>query len=419
MSVKSIKSNTNQPTPFPDEWVIPPILAKQEPKGSLIVQKQVGKPAFFGEGVECFTCHQCGETLINGYSKRYFVALHLKCAKCGQTSITQAWLEDEPLARNRQTFDAGVHHVDQFRQRAQTTTAHEEWRVSERLRPNLNATLDPVGDTEGLKQAHRILQSIGERNFDSQLKKARNALSRGHDASVGFPLAAAYLECERIVATKTANLTTKTYEEIVLLNTTLLFILQWQQHPLAKNVLGALMGSEFHHTLVMLGFATSLAQQNIEFGFLITRGDNGRAPDMFINISPRERFAVEIKAPERFQWPKFPSSDDDAKSIVLRASENAKGQIKTMKNGILVIGATFGRGQENERLDISKKFDNKLAVAVQAALDCGGVSSTIAEVKTIALNLCPSVDVHPSGWKKSDIGGLERSYKNPKYAERP
>lgn len=415
----STKQDTNQPTPFPDEWVVPSTPAMPEPKGSLITQRQEGIPAFIGKGAECFKCSHCRETLIEGYSPRYFVALPLQCAKCGETSTTPAWLGDEPLAQDRLTLAAGTHHASQCRKSAQITTEHEVWRVSERLRPNLEVRLDPIGDLQGLKRAYVILQSIGEQNFASQLKQARSAQSRGHDANAMFPLAAAYLECERIVKEQAADLTTNTYEAIVLLNFTLLFILQWQRHPLAKNILGALIGAEFHHTLAMLAFAMSLAHKRIEFGFLVTRGENGRAPDMFINISPSERFAVEIKAPERFQWPRSPDSAEDAKKMVLKAAENARGQIQKMKTGVLVIGATFGCNRETESHRMMAEFDAELATAVEAAINSNrGISSKIAEIKTVSLNLCPPIECHPSGWKQNGLGGQERCFPNPKYAGR-
>jgi hypothetical protein len=114
---------------------------------------------------------------------------------------------------------------------------------------------------------------------------------------------------------------------------------RWNRHPLWPKIVAALI-NEYSHTVITLAAASFL--EDAGNGVILHEPAGTRAPDLMLVTGPKERAAIEVKAPRILRWRGHPLSKDEASNIVAVAMKKAgtgkKGQLGERQAGLLLLG---------------------------------------------------------------------------------
>jgi len=126
------------------------------------------------------------------------------------------------------------------------------------------------------------------------------------------------------------------------LRSVLLSLERWQRHPFWSEMVHALGNeNEYLHTVILLAAATYFedAGNNVEF----KETGPHRTPDLFLVLGPRERIAVEVKAPKDLRGPsaalEYKKLRDVVRESMKKAGTGQSGQLSRQHPAMLVIGS--------------------------------------------------------------------------------
>ncbi len=117
---------------------------------------------------------------------------------------------------------------------------------------------------------------------------------------------------------------------------------RWQRNPFwSEMVRGLYSENEYLHAVILLAAATYFedAGNNVEF----KEAGRHRTPDLFLVLGPRDRIAVEIKAPKELRGPRtalgYQKLRDLVQSSMKKAGTGQSGQLSRQHPAMLVIGS--------------------------------------------------------------------------------
>jgi len=347
----------------------------------LIVQGSK-KPVFSGRGPVDLVCRSCGQILVQGYEPRCLIALDLQCAGCKTITRTDSWPIGEPLPQKLVTLgDAGrflVSGTVDMTGGAAFTCDQEIGRVAAEtgVRPSQQGNLDITSD--GLTALQTTLDLLTDGAFGEGVASTKRAILAGNDRFLKYPPAWAVTHLLRRIDEGLLDLGGVDGVAVVYLQTLLHLVTRWQHHPLFSLMSKALV-YEFHHSVVMLTVASYLADHGNQIGFTNPRSVRGRSPDLFVNLGPSERVAIEVKAPAELQWPNSFPPLKRLDRVIEKQLKNARGQIASGPGGIVVVGSSAVSA------DSRKLFEASMASLVGR----GKVSSRMAAVAGVYLGPRP------------------------------
>jgi hypothetical protein len=143
---------------------------------------------------------------------------------------------------------------------------------------------------------------------------------------------------------------------IVELNVALDLLERWRNDPAWPAIIRSLKNpTDFPHAIVTLAAASYLTDAGNGVGIQSDGTSHARVPDLWIAVGPRERMAIEVKAPLALQQRLRPLRKDEARRVVhnafRRAGVGPRGQLSAQHPGLLLIGGFHLLGREMEMLE--------------------------------------------------------------------
>ncbi|WP_175816608.1 hypothetical protein [Burkholderia diffusa] len=179
---------------------------------------------------------------------------------------------------------------------------------------------------------------------------------------------------------------------------------RWKHHQLFKEVIAPALCNEYHHTIALLTCCSYLSDHGNDVGITRTKGEVGKSPDLYVNVSPNQRVSIEIKAPDALHWPKsVPLKTDIARRIEEQLKAAAK-QITGNAGGVVVIGTNH--------------IDPGLADQVRDVIEDLATRKRISSKITVVASVCAhgSIEVIGDHSFKPYSASTVNVTQNPKFA---
>jgi hypothetical protein len=270
------------------------------------------------------------------------------------------------------------------------------------VRPPQQGNLDITPD--GLTALQTKLDLLTDGAFAEGVASTKRAFGAGNDRFLKYPSAWAVTHLQRRIDEGLLDLRGVDGVAVVYLQTLQHLVARWQHHPLFSLMSKALV-YEFHHSVAMLTVASYLADHGNRIGFTNPRSVRGRSPDLFVNLGPSERVAIEVKAPAELQWPNSYPRPGRLDRMIEKQLKNARGQIASGSGGIVVIGSSA------VSIDSRKLFEASVASLVER----GKASSRMAAVAGVYLGLRPLVAQSSPADINSEIAAEVFIHTNPRF----
>jgi hypothetical protein len=127
---------------------------------------------------------------------------------------------------------------------------------------------------------------------------------------------------------------------------------RWNGHPLWPKIAAALV-NEYAHSVVTLAAASLL--EDVGNGVVLFESESGRGADLMLVTGPRQRAAVEVKAPKVLRGRRTAVGIEEASTIiekaVKKAGTGATGQLSNRQSGLIVIGGFHLTGGDLDTLE--------------------------------------------------------------------
>ncbi|MGK9235647.1 hypothetical protein KXS07_03900 [Inquilinus limosus] len=321
---------------------------------------------YAGSNLMCLNCNE--STLIDGYHPDNFLALRIKCSRCGHVTETPSLVDNEILpAKLMSLGDSGVYRLSDTAESYEdlALTCHQEIQRVNRLMgprsapPNTPVTADTI---ENLISEYNIWSG---NSFDSQLASVQRAVAAGHLGYSEFPFAWACLRLRRAVSERSVDL--RNPLDAIALRAVLSFgeVAQaWGHHPRIHEIGRSLVGAgTFWHNVIQLAVAAYLFSIGNPVNINLAATDGTRVSDLYIRSSVNSRLGLEIKTPSGLCWPADATiKQAEIERIVNKQLKSAKGQINKRNNGVLIIGSVL----------VGTDISDKLGYAIQKILNSKG-----------------------------------------------
>jgi hypothetical protein len=335
------------------------------------------EPALVGDGQDGidWTCPQCGTVLVRAaVSDRQVLDLLIRCYACEQVSGSPLRQPGQPLAEPRiikppgeYMFDSAVQmgSVATIGQQALAGYLREIGQPAAGPREPGDATCGHGLTPTGLRtMASKAAELLGDRYadllaVDEKGRKSETSPLRRHRLIELITYAREAADEMDAKDEQPMNLDADSMSE---LSQTITLFDSWRHHPVWPELVSTLADeTEGHHTVMLLGVATYLADAGNGIG-LVTHsdGDGARIPDLWSEPLLLERLEVEVKTPQELRGPRAsPLTLDDAKAIISRqlkkAASSKSGQLDATQTGILAIGGFHLGTGSLEKLEAAAK----------------------------------------------------------------
>jgi hypothetical protein len=174
--------------------------------------------------------------------------------------------------------------------------------------------------------------------FSSELAAARRSRQSGNKHFTRCPLAWAVDKLSESIESGIIQTDDDGLAALLYLQQAQHLISRWHKHPLFSSVIAKALCNEYHHTIAMLICCSYLSDVGNPIGITDTPGQDGRSPDLFINLGPLQKVSIEIKAPVALHWPATVPSRDDLERKIDKLLSNAVSQLTGNSGGVVVIG---------------------------------------------------------------------------------
>jgi len=374
---------------------------------SVIVQASHA-PVFRGSSSKLFRCNSCGHVLIEGYDSRRLIAIRIECFRCKTITMTDPWPVGEPLPNSllnlgRAGRIALSDPVDVREGVALSSSSEIErvkgltgprapsrsrWELSRSWLNALETELDILTDGAVQKMAARVRRAdrAGNAKYGHieappvwAMARLRSALEAGYvDFGGSDGLAFAYVQTLRDCLDR------------------------WHDRPRFSEIARSLC-YDFHHAVTTLSIASYLSDHGNHIGITHTSAQQGRSPDLFINVDGYDKLSMEVKCPRALFLPSERLTAADLARKLEKEIKSAAGQI-TGSGGIVVIGS--GRPSDEPDLELTQAIDHIIAR--------GKISRQVAAVSSIQLYSRVPRNQHANerGWT---IGGWVHVALNPRF----
>ena len=368
-------------------------------------------PVFRGPSGRVLRCDDCAHVLVDGYDPRSLIGVDIECFKCKAITRTDSWPNGEPLPTTLVTLgDAGrflIKGTVDLKERAAMSCDQEIARVrtgtSPRPQSDANWELSP--------DSLMVLETELDILTDGAIQKMTASVKRAHGAgNITFaqaksPPVWALAQLYSSLSKGHINLDGPDGIAISYVQTLRDSLHRWQQHPLFTIIARSLC-HEFHHAITAFTVASYLSDHGNNVGITDTSVQQGKSPDLFLNVARNETLSIEVKCPQVFFWPAQPPSKPDMARRIEREIKRARDQITGTAGGVVVIGAGHS----------VPGFHMELEQCIKEVVQNGRVSSRVAAVAAVAF-YSARVEGRGRDGPKITTGGHVSVARNPRFPE--
>jgi hypothetical protein len=200
----------------------------------------------------------------------------------------------------------------------------------------------PQGDAKLLESVIEEVRQLLGPTFDSLERTDRRGRESKTPPKHRHPLMVMIQALRADISTFATGTPAVHIDYLMELRSVLLSLDRWQRHPFWPEMVHGLGNENEHlHTVILLAAATYFedAGNNVEF----KETGSDRTPDLFLVLGPRERIAVEVKAPNDLRGPSAALGYKKLREVVIvsmkKAGTGHSGQLSREHPAMLVIGS--------------------------------------------------------------------------------
>jgi len=292
-----------------------------------------------------FICQSCKESvLIKNYATECYIGFGIRCVICQ----TISWLPDpnegEVFPRNVVSLLEGNGYLVRETVNNPSDAVFASKRAIALTKrnnfPSKSAESDLDISSESIKLLVIKLDSVSNSRFSKHLESARRNLKHKKGFFAENPLAWAIALISSKLEKKPFEIDEQAIIAISLIQTTTHLIQRWEAHSEFPNIAIELCSS-FRHTIIQLVSACYLFDNGNSVNINPQSSIRGqRSPDLYVQATALEKLYLEVKTPEKLQWPNSELTPGTIKKSIEKALSNSKGQINSSRKGVLIIGTT-------------------------------------------------------------------------------
>jgi hypothetical protein len=345
---------------------------------------QVGDgPAFVGVGGRDLIC-RCGQSiLVKGYLPANFLAIRIKCFRCGAITATPALAEGEILPRSAIAIERNEVPavVPSNVPRGAVLACHDEISRFALTRPH-------DAPTEPMLLSRSVLESTAQeydRLTGGRLDAHLNASPSGMESAQGeYPFAWAISRLRQQIDHPGWSWLRHDDDAMAAMYITALQDLLncWRQHPLLARLASPLAErGRFLRTMTGLATAKLLFEAGNRVGFLPPTSSSADV-QLHFSTAAGEPLSLAIVAPDALQWKDRDSrSPRVIRSAVVDALASARGRVNSRSPGVVVVSVSI----------LYPDFDQALVDGIHAAYRAvGRKHGGVAAVSAIMPKVMPA-----------------------------
>lgn len=299
--------------------------------------------------LSCASCNQ--SILIENYSPQNFIAVSMKCHRCGEVTTTPTLepgeIVPEQVIIYKQSETKDAHGTLPISSETAITHDGELVRIASLSQPrNTKASFFPSIPT--LNKLEAIYSAISAKDMAHHHKKAAKFQNLNNELGAlqkyPFAWACAHIrdvlkgrEHQHLISTSNP----KTLTALSILECFTHFMGEWSHHPRFLEITKEFRNNiAFHHTIAVFVTASTLFRLGFRVAIVPAPGEI-RTADMYMRLGVTQKFHIEVKTPRELNWGYEGSLDvNSLKKVIKDSIEDAKGQISYDKPGVLAIVAS-------------------------------------------------------------------------------
>jgi catechol 2,3-dioxygenase-like lactoylglutathione lyase family enzyme len=327
---------------------------------------QVGDlPVFSGAGSGELIC-ACGtSTLINGYAARNFLAIRIRCFRCGAITTTPglpageilppdavALAPDEVPAVRTNTIPLGAVLADR-------TEVERDYALTRPRDPPAEPMVLTAATLDAAAEAY-------DRLTGGRLAEHMAASPPATGSALGeYPLAWSLLRLGGQVGTPGWTWFQHNDDALAAMHVAAMWdcMARWGQHPLLAELVSPLAApGQFLRTMTRLAAARLLFDAGNRVGFSMPSPQQPDAP-LHFSTPDGNALTLALRAPNALQWrERDRRTPQSLRAAVLEALASAQGQVNGRRPGIVVLSASI----------LMPDFDQAIVDAIHAAFRSAG-----------------------------------------------
>jgi len=299
--------------------------------------------------LSCVSCDQ--SVLIESYSPQNFIAVSMKCYRCGGITKTPdleaGEIIPEQILLYKQNDSKNAFVTLLISPETAVTNDEEFARIAFQSKPkDIKASFFPAIPT--LDKLEEVYSDVSATDMSHHHKKvAQFRISRNELGALQkypFAWACAHIrgllkgrEHQHIISTSSWT----TLTALSILECFTHFVGEWSHHPKFREITKEFRNkSAFHHTIAVFATASTLFRLGFRVAIVPAPGES-RTADMYMRLGVTQKLHIEVKTPKELNWGYQGDLDVTSLKEVIKASiKDARGQISHDKPGVLVVAAS-------------------------------------------------------------------------------